>query len=151
MYPLSLTALAAVVALAIPSHCNPVEGGLTVSTQQGPVKGTLISNKSVRQFLGIAYATAQRWSAPSKPPTRSNAFDATQLGNSCFQAPDAVALAFEIVGLGGGNITESEECLSVDTCEGEETKTAVMIWIHGGSLQRGSVRCFHWFFGGLFC
>jgi carboxylesterase type B len=142
-----LPSLIAIVATFIlPSYCGPLEDDLTVSTKHGRVRGTLVSN-TVRQYLGIPYATAQRWSAPLEPPTWSNTFDALHFGDSCFQAPDAdVAFAFDRLNLGAGNITESEECLSVNVwapAKGRKMQTAVMIWIHGGGLDWGTVRYFN--------
>ena len=42
------------------------DAGLIVLTQQGAVAGTQVL-PTVRQFLGIPFATAQRWEAPQLP------------------------------------------------------------------------------------
>ncbi|KAG6813443.1 hypothetical protein H0H93_013374, partial [Arthromyces matolae] len=89
--------------------------GLVVSTAQGPVQGTF-TGPDVRRFLGIPYATANRWETPKVPLARSLSvpLDATKFSATCPQAltPSAIAL-FEASGFDNSTILvpESEECL----------------------------------------
>ncbi|KAJ3825336.1 carboxylesterase [Lentinula raphanica] len=119
--------------------------GLTVSTQQGPVMGTLpMSN--VRQFLGIPYAQANRWEAPSSPPNRTTTFDASSFGDSCPQQLNPGNLEFLRLSWGGLSdeeifVPESEDCLnlniwapSIDRAQ----NAAVLVWIYGGSMSFGT-------------
>ncbi|KAF9463605.1 carboxylesterase [Collybia nuda] len=117
--------------------------GLIIKTQQGLVEGTLISS-GVRQFLGIPYATANRWEAPRPPPFRNTTFNATGFGDSCVQntGPDNVQF-YRLSGLAKDSIIvpEAEECLSINIWTpsiSRKQKTAVMIWVYGGGLQFGT-------------
>ncbi|KAG6889060.1 hypothetical protein C0995_004104 [Termitomyces sp. Mi166 len=90
--------------------------GLQVSTTQGPVIGTLVS-PTVRQFLGIPYATARRWEAPTPPPSRSSPFHATNFSDTCPQALSSASASFlQLLGIDNSTIfvPESEECLTVN-------------------------------------
>ncbi|KAJ3564245.1 hypothetical protein NP233_g8425 [Leucocoprinus birnbaumii] len=115
--------------------------GLLVSTQQGDVQGTQV-NPSARQFLGIPYATAARWTAPKSPAKRNETLIADHFGDSCIQQNSPANLAF--VNLTSGeapNVTESEDCLSVNIwvpSTSRKQKTAVMIWIYGGGFNFGT-------------
>jgi len=118
--------------------------GTTVQTQQGSVAGTLVS-PSVRQFLGIPYAIANRWEAPRPPANRTTAFKATNFGDTC---PQSLTANFnEVISLLGAgsqsSVRQSENCLSLNIWTpsvSRKQETAVMIWIYGGSFAYGSVR-----------
>ncbi|KAG6847764.1 hypothetical protein H0H93_006121 [Arthromyces matolae] len=117
--------------------------GLNVTTAQGPVIGSLVSS-NVRQFLGIPYASAQRWEAPTPPPSRVTPLNATNFGKSCPQALNTFNVQFyRTAGLDDSTIfvPESEDCLSVNIWTpsvSRKQSTAVLIWIYGGSFQFGS-------------
>ncbi|KAF9002956.1 carboxylesterase [Cyathus striatus] len=97
--------------------------GLRVHTQQGDVAGTLVS-PTVRQFLGVPYATAQRWQAPTTPPARSATFQATNFSDSCVQELSPSAVIFlQLIG---------RETIS------RKQQTAVMLWVYGGSFIFGT-------------
>ncbi|KAF8521224.1 carboxylesterase [Hysterangium stoloniferum] len=117
------------------------QSGLTVNTQQGLVTGSL-AFPSVRQFLGIPYATANRWQPPQFPAARSVTFNATTFGHSCVQTLSQANLEFlKLIGLGDQSVDESEDCLSVNIwtpSTGRKQGTAVMLWIHGGGFQFGT-------------
>ncbi len=121
--------------------------GTTVLTNQGSVAGTLL-NSRVRQFLGIPYATAARWTAPSAPPVRASTLDATEFGITCTQTTSASTAEFlnlsgaGTLGANGTALASGDACLtaniwapSVDRPQG----TAVMVWIYGGSFEFGTV------------
>lgn len=116
--------------------------GLIVNTEQGPVSGTFVA-PTVRQFLGVPFAFAQRWEAPVKPSTRSSVFKATQFSDSCVQAISvANAQLGELLGGGGLNVSESENCLTVNIWTpsiNRKQKTAVLLWVYGGDFQLGTV------------
>ncbi|KAF9562982.1 carboxylesterase [Agrocybe pediades] len=115
--------------------------GLTVSTQQGPVSGTL-SSPTVRQFLGIPFATAGRWQAPRLPAVRKSVFKATTFGDSCVQELSPPNVEFLVLAGGLGiNTTESEDCLTVNIWSPtvqRKQKTAVLLWIYGGGTVFGT-------------
>jgi carboxylesterase type B len=116
--------------------------GLLVHSQQGDVQGTLVS-PTVRQFLGISYATASRWEAPELPPRRLTPFLANKFGDSCIQTNSPANIEFlKLTGSVVPNATESEDCLSVNIWAPSvlrKQKTAVMVWIYGGGFMFGTV------------
>ncbi|KAF5354783.1 hypothetical protein D9756_005569 [Leucocoprinus leucothites] len=115
--------------------------GLLVPTQQGDVQGTLI-NPSVRQFLGIPYATAERWTVPKLPMKRSDTLIADTYSDSCIQQGTPANLEYmKLTAALVPNVTESEDCLSVNIwtpSTSRKQRTAVMIWIYGGGFNFGT-------------
>ncbi|KAF9012646.1 carboxylesterase [Cyathus striatus] len=116
--------------------------GLLVNTQQGQVQGSHTTSPTVRQFLGIPFATAGRWEVPQAPPRRSGIFQADKFGDSCLQFfPPNNREYVILTGQGGLNVTESEDCLSLNIWSpsvNRKQKTAVLLWIYGGSLDWGT-------------
>ncbi|EKM81264.1 hypothetical protein AGABI1DRAFT_112934 [Agaricus bisporus var. burnettii JB137-S8] len=117
------------------------DSGLRVQTQQGEVLGSFVT-PTVRQFLGIPYAVADRWEAPNIPPRREELFKADRFGDSCIQMNSAANLEFlNLTGSPPLNVTESENCMSVNVWSpsiDRKQRTAVMIWIYGGGFQFGT-------------
>ncbi|KAH6910326.1 carboxylesterase [Coprinopsis sp. MPI-PUGE-AT-0042] len=111
---------------------------LLVQTEQGAVLGTA-DGPNVRRWLGIPYAVANRWEAPQAPPKRPSVLSATKFGDSCYQNLRPSTVDFlNLVGGAGVNITESENCLSVNVWApriGRKQNTAVLVWIHGGGFN----------------
>ncbi|KAF9475187.1 alpha/beta-hydrolase [Pholiota conissans] len=133
------------LAVGIPLSDRATDG-LTVSTAQGPVTGTLISPR-VRQFLGIPYATAARWTAPSAPPQRSTTFNANQFGTTCVESLDPSHNEFlELSGAGtlgadGKPLVHGDACLSANIWAPSTSRpqgTAVLLWVYGGSFEFGT-------------
>ena len=138
LFPTSVFAITlAFAATQVPAQKN---GGLTVHTAEGDVVGTLVS-PTVRQFLGIPYAVANRWKPPENVPTRSVPFNASDFGDSC---PQSIPATITTLGPPDNPVSESEDCLNLNiwapTTERKQ-HTAVMIWIYGGAFQFGTV-CF---------
>lgn len=129
----------------LPTPTPAQNPGLLVQTQQGDVIGSHVGRSTVRQFLGIPYAIADRWEAPRAAAHRVGTLDATKFGDSCFQANSPSVMEF--LKLTGGvipNVTESENCMSVNIWApsiDRKQKTAVMVWIYGGGFMIGSVCC----------
>ena len=118
------------------------DAGLIVLTQQGAVAGTQVL-PTVRQFLGIPFATAQRWEAPQLPPLRLNTFQATSYSNGCLQnlSPNNAEYLM-LNGNGGINAPSGEDCLSVNIWAPSTKRkqaTAVLIWVYGGAFVFGTV------------
>ncbi|KAF9478107.1 carboxylesterase, partial [Pholiota conissans] len=115
--------------------------GLTVQTQQGAVAGTH-PVPSVRQFVGIPFASAKRWQAPQLPLTRKTVFQATKFSKGCLQ--NLAPVNFEYLKLNGNDGTDvpsGEDCLSVNIWSpsvGRKQKTAVLLWIYGGGFVLGT-------------
>ncbi|KAG6830440.1 hypothetical protein H0H92_000743 [Tricholoma furcatifolium] len=129
------------LALALSAYALP--NGLVVSTAQGSVLGTFVSS-GVRQFLGIPYATANRWEAPTLPPSRKTQFSATEYSTTCPQNLNPGSVEFLVLaGLTNSQIyiPESEDCLTVNIWTPSTTRkqnAAVLLWVYGGAFQFGS-------------
>lgn len=97
-----------------------------------------VSEGHINIFKGIAYASppvgAGRWRPPAPPKPWRGLFDASAFGASCSQPPyPANSVYFEEVG------TTSEDCLTLNVWAPKDAENApVMVWIHGGALQRGT-------------
>ncbi|KAF9002936.1 carboxylesterase [Cyathus striatus] len=105
----------------------------------------LIVHPTVRQFLGVPYATAKRWQAPTTPPVRNATFQARNFGDTCVQQLSNLTITFlQLGGLGNDIIVpESENCLSVNIwapAVSRKQRTAVMLWVYGGGFAWGSVK-----------
>lgn len=124
------------------SYASAQGNGLTVNTQQGPVTGTFVV-PTVRQFLGIPYAQASRWEAPTATPRRTKTFKASSFGASCIQTLSPPNLEFlHLAGAGGIDVTEAEECLTINVWSPSverKQSTAVLLWIYGGGFVFGTV------------
>ncbi|KAH0588396.1 hypothetical protein H2248_004250 [Termitomyces sp. 'cryptogamus'] len=110
--PLSSTLVIIPLALIVYAQSD----GLQVETAQGSVTGTLVS-PTVRQFLGIPYASAGRWEAPMPPPLHSSPFHATNFSSTCPQAFNTIDTSFlQLLEIDNSTIfvPESEECLTVN-------------------------------------
>jgi len=128
--------LAAVVfALPVVHGQAPQPVSTTVQTQPGPVRG---SGTDVMAFKGIPYAAPptgdRRWRPPAAAERWTDVRDATQFGPRCPGTPPARAGA-----LGG---PASEDCLTLNVwtpAKSSSDRLAVMVWIHGGGFNFGSV------------
>jgi para-nitrobenzyl esterase len=99
-----------------------------VTTPLGTVGGGKLAN-GVRNYLGLRYATAERWKAPQATAPWTGVVDASQGGAACPQLGKTVAP--------GG---ESEDCLFLDVHVPDDIgtdKLPVMVWVHGGGFAGG--------------
>ncbi|KAG6845085.1 hypothetical protein H0H87_000990 [Tephrocybe sp. NHM501043] len=118
--------------------------GLTISTQQGSVHGSIVL-PGVRGFLGIPYAVAGRWEAPSAPPTRNATLEATVYGDSCVQNLHAANLGLlKLAGFSDSqiNVPQSENCLTANVWTPSvgrmQKSAAVIVFVYGGGGQFGT-------------
>ncbi|KZT60068.1 alpha/beta-hydrolase [Calocera cornea HHB12733] len=122
------------------------DDGLLVQTAQGPVRG--ISVNGNRQFLGIPYAAdtaTYRFEPPQQAyPRGSQVFDASNWGDSCpAEISPSAAAALNISGILDQQlkVPTSENCLNLNIwapATNRPQKTAVMIWVYGGSGKFGT-------------
>ena len=136
------------IALALLASTALSRSDLVIQTTEGPVQGISLAS-GVRQFLGIPFAAttggANRWKDP-KPPSpfpSGTTFQATAFGPSCFQNLNIPNELFLETVNQAGPLVQSENCLNLNIWTpptSRPQKTAVMIWIYGGSLEFGSVR-----------
>lgn len=136
--------------LALLLSAFAIADDLTIQTAQGPVQGVALPS-GVRQWLGIPFADTtggpNRWMAPqsAKPFANGTTFKATSFGLSCFQNLNTANEAFLAIINQTAPLQQSEDCLSLNIWApptSRQQKTAVMIWIYGGSLEFGTVCCF---------
>ncbi|WP_236250650.1 carboxylesterase/lipase family protein [Microbulbifer sp. ALW1] len=119
---------------------------MLVEAPCGAVAGKLDDQGTVRQFLGIPYATPPtgelRWHPPQPIAPWTGIYQATRFGMPAPQNPSPL---FEIRGP-DGEMPENEDCLYLNIYTPTFYKPAadaqaalpVMVWIHGGSFYMGS-------------
>ncbi|MBI1400350.1 carboxylesterase family protein [Hyphomonas sp.] len=139
---------------------KPMEISEPVRIHQGIVVGGINrDNPSIREFNGIPYATAKRWSAPTAPPQwGATSRDVREFGPECIQPRtrygsfvnsviDGLGLSFfertaaRIVMSAQQTPPEAEDCLFLNVRTANlkgATPQPVMVWLHGGSHQYGS-------------
>jgi para-nitrobenzyl esterase len=139
---------------------KPMEISEPVRIHQGIVVGGINrDNPVIREFNGIPYATAKRWSAPTAPPQwGATSRDVREFGPECIQPRtrygsfvnsviDGLGLSFfersaaRIVMSAQQTPPEAEDCLFLNVRTANlkgATPQPVMVWLHGGSHQYGS-------------
>ena len=111
---------------------------LVIETRQGRVQGE--SEGAVRKWLGVPYAEAQRFAAPSPPTPWEGVRQANAHGQQCPQ------------GIGKRTIIEppdaGEDCLVLNiwspaAAAHDGKPRPVLFWIHGGAFMAGSVNTYN--------
>lgn len=121
-----------------------IQSGLAAAEpiQIGIQQGTLLGEKTaeVAVFKGIPFATppvgVRRWRAPEPAASWQGVRMATQFGPQCIQEAYPQGSMFT-----RPSEPSSEDCLYLNvwsTNVGGKKPQAVMVWIHGGGLTRGS-------------
>ena len=102
-----------------------------VQTESGAVRGT--ASATVLSFKNIPYAASPagdwRWRPPRRAESWEGELDATDWGPRCAQVDSA------------GNISGVEDCLRLNVWTPADAAAGtrpVLVWIHGGSLVRGT-------------
>ncbi len=105
--------------------------GVVVQTESGAVRG--IATPAVISFKNIPYAAAPegewRWRPPRRAAAWDGEWDSTAWGPRCAQVDTS------------GKISGVEDCLRLNVwapSAGAAEGRPVLVWIHGGSLARGS-------------
>ena len=127
-----MLAMLATLIAALAWASRPALAMPSVVTDQGPLKGVVVSN--VNEYLGIPYAAPpvgkRRWLPPKSPEDFRGLFNATHFGNMCPQTDTF------------GAVIGSEDCLYLNVYTPTSGPPAhgfpVMVWIHGGGLTGGS-------------
>ena len=120
--------------------CAPVQAeSLTVSTEQGKVRGKTINEGKVKAFLGLPYAAPPvgdlRWEAPEPPAKWKGERDASKFGAHCAQNRVFEDMIFQ-------DGEDSEDCLFLNVYApadaSDQSKLPVMFWVHGGGFSGGA-------------
>ena len=134
-------------------HASRRGDSLIVNTRQGRVRGAryrkahLGDNVAVDVFLGIPYAKAPvnrlRFKHPQPIDPWTGTFNATIPPNSCYQSPDEFFGDFKGSTMWNPTTLVSEDCLYINVWSPRRNghrpkKSAVMIWIYGGSFYSGT-------------
>ena len=124
---------AALTLLAAASGATP----LTLSTPQGPILGDA-NEDGVSVFKAIPYALPptgpRRWAPPEGAGAWAGVRDGRDFSPQCIQAPYPSASVFA-----RPHRPTSEDCLYLNVWTPKtDGKAPVMVWIHGGSLTRGT-------------
>ena len=115
--------------------------GETVSTQHGRLRGLM--RESVQQFWGVQYGAptdgANRFMPPQAPKSWSGIKDAFQIGNRCYQGPNAFEPAPVVLAMNRLE-NDGEDCLNLNvfTSRTNGDPKPVMVWMHGGGHRYGS-------------
>lgn len=129
--PLSVTLLLLYIAITF-SFAALDTTLLTVTTQQGKVRGT--TDKEVFVWRGIPYAQAPtgnlRMKSPQPPAARQGILNAIEYGASCPQPKNSFT----------GDEAQNEDCLFLNiwSPKPDDKKRPVMVWIHGGGFVVGT-------------
>lgn len=104
-------------------------------TDNAVIRG-LVRDDGVREFRGIKYAQAERFSPPADIELTGEV-DATAYGAISHQVPGFLELT-----LGLDSSSMSEDCLYLNVYApsdaGPESKLPVLFWIHGGAYTNGA-------------
>jgi para-nitrobenzyl esterase len=101
-----------------------------------PPAGALsgVSTGAVTAFLGIPYASAERFAAPQPLPAWAGVRDAGHPGPSCPQPPSRLE---RVVGP-SSDLAQDEDSLSLNVWTPGGTGLPVLVWLHGGGFSSGS-------------
>ncbi|XP_041371243.1 cholinesterase 2-like [Gigantopelta aegis] len=119
------------------SVLHPILASPVVRMGSGTYRGTNIITEygqHCRAFLGIRYATGERFSRPQLTPNITGVYNATTFGPMCVQS---------LYIHGTNRVDGEEDCLFLNIFvprRRSPTKRAVVVWIHGGGFIYGSAR-----------
>lgn len=109
--------------------------GTTVQCPAGTFRGR--SENGAVQFLGIRYATSERFGAPVPYTYPEGVHDAVTPCPLAFQVSSP--LVENMLGVDVDTVHQEESCqyLSLTVPEGSGEELPVMVWIHGGAFEVG--------------
>lgn len=106
-----------------------------VVTPSGAVRGTVTSTKQ-HEYLGIPFATSERFHAPIDIASWEGELDATARGPISPQVPGMLEM---MLGFDASSMDENCLNLNVFTPSGQsDSSLPVLVWIHGGAYTNGS-------------
>lgn len=107
----------------------------TVKCPAGTFSGR--SEKGAMQFLGIRYATSERFCAPAPYKYPEGIHEMTTASPLAIQMTSE--LGERMLGVNVETVPQEESCqyLTVTVPDGHRDKLPVMVWIHGGAFETG--------------
>ena len=134
----ALVLLAAIGARA--GVMNPIPGD-PITIETGKLSGTLLDS-GVKAYLGVPYAAPPvrelRWHEPMPAKSWKGIYNADSKITNCYIALRATTLNHYF-----GEIKSSEDCLYMNIWTPPAAKAGdklpVVVWIHGGGFQEGSI------------
>ena len=134
------TALALLVIGAQAGVMNPVPGD-PITIETGKLSGTLLDS-GVKAYLGVPFAAPPvrelRWAPPQPAKAWKGIYNADSKITNCYIPLRATTLNHYF-----GELKSSEDCLYANIWTPPGTKRGdklpVVVWIHGGGFQEGSI------------
>ncbi len=119
---------------------NPIPGD-PITIETGKLSGTLLDS-GVKAYLGVPYAQPPvrelRWHEPMPAKAWTGIYNADSKITNCYIALRATTLNHYF-----GEIKSSEDCLYMNIWTPPAAKAGdklpVVVWIHGGGFQEGSI------------
>ena len=113
-------------------HLGDYDTELGVKTATGIYVGK--KAKKVIEYLGITYATAERWQAPIPVPASDKVYEAFKYGPCCLQNNELKFSPFK-------DFPQSEDCLTLNVIRPaklpKDKKLPVLVNFHGGDFSYG--------------
>lgn len=99
---------------------------LEQTISSGTLKGKKDKENKAIEWLGIPYATSERWKAPEDVAKWTDTFDATKVGDKAIQ-------------FNNGEVVGQENALNLDVVRPDNAKAdlPVVVFLHGGNNQTG--------------
>ncbi len=99
---------------------------LEQTISSGTLKGKKDKENKAIEWLGIPYATSERWKAPEDVAKWTDTFDATKVGDKAIQ-------------FNNGEVVGQENALNLDVVRPDNAKVdlPVVVFLHGGNNQTG--------------
>ncbi|MBM7636010.1 carboxylesterase family protein [Streptococcus saliviloxodontae] len=108
---------------------NNFNRSLVQTVTGGKIKGHEDEDHNVLEWLGLPYAKAERWEAPTRVDKWSETLDATKAGESDIQ-------------FSSGKVSGIENALNLDISRpnSSDKNLPVIVYIHGGNNQTGTAQ-----------
>lgn len=110
----------------VPKEEETFNQSVIQTISSGEIKGKKDSEHKVLEWLGVPYATAERWKAPKDVEKWTETYDATEFGEKALQFTN-------------GEVVGKEDGLNLDIVRPDTTETdlPVVVFLHGGNNQTG--------------
>ncbi|WKX89168.1 hypothetical protein Q1695_008654 [Nippostrongylus brasiliensis] len=97
-----------------------------------------VNGQTVSAYLGVPFATAERFAMPTLTETYDRDIEAIQPSKTCFQSKDETYPGFDGAEMWNPPTDLSEDCLSLNIWVPANPDGNVIVWIYGGGFFSGS-------------